>query len=81
MPTCLASHGSFSSLSYEDLALLRENMLKLVEKEGMIGLKKFAAMHKRESRINPRTCFIMGSTQILPFIIIGSTSSTSILTF
>jgi hypothetical protein len=50
----LPSHGSYSSLSYEELALLREKLLKLVEKDGMIVLKKFAAMHKRESRVNPR---------------------------
>ena len=29
----LPSHGSYSSLSYEELALLREKLLKLVEKE------------------------------------------------
>jgi hypothetical protein len=58
----LPSHGSYSSLSYEDLALLRRKLLKLVEKEGVIGLKKFAAMHKRESRVNPKTCYKLNSS-------------------
>ena len=51
----LPSHGQYSSLSYEDLAVLRLQLLKMVEKEGEQGLKKFAAAHKRESRQNPDT--------------------------
>jgi hypothetical protein len=58
----LPSHGCYSSLSFEDLAILRENLLKMVEKEGVAGLKKFAAAHKRESRSNPKTCYRLNSS-------------------
>jgi hypothetical protein len=58
----LPSHGSYSSLSFEDLAILRGKLMELVEKEGMIGLKKFAALHKRESRTNPKTCYRLNSS-------------------
>jgi hypothetical protein len=58
----LPSHGSYSSLSYEDLALLREKLLKMVDKEGIQGLRKFAAMHKKESRSNPKTCYRLNSS-------------------
>jgi len=58
----LPSHGQYSSLSYEDLAVLRLQLLKMVEKEGEQGLKKFAAAHKRESRQNPDTCYKLKSS-------------------
>jgi hypothetical protein len=58
----LPSHGSYSSLTYEELAVLRMNLLELVEKEGVTGLKKFAAAHKRESRVNPTTCYRLNSS-------------------
>ncbi len=58
----LPSHGSYSSLSYVDLALLREKLLKMVDKEGIQGLSKFAAMHKKESRNNPKTCYRLNSS-------------------
>ncbi len=43
----LPSHGSYSSMTFEELAILRTNLLELVEKEGVMGLKQFAAVHKR----------------------------------
>jgi hypothetical protein len=46
----LPSHGNYSSLSCEELAILRMKLLELVQKEGMEGLRKFAAAHKRESK-------------------------------
>jgi hypothetical protein len=58
----LPSHGSYSSMTFEELAVLRMNLLELVKKEGVIGLKKFAAAHKRESRINPKTCYRLNSS-------------------
>ena len=58
----LPSHGKYSSLSLEDLAELRSKLLALVEKEGQQGLKKFAAAHKKESRINPTTCYQLNSS-------------------
>jgi hypothetical protein len=58
----IPSHGHYSSLSFEQLAEVRENLLKLVSKDGEDGLKKFAAAHKRESRSNPKTCYSLNSS-------------------
>ena len=58
----IPSHGHYSSLSYEQLAEVRKNLLKLVSKDGLDGLKKFAAAHKRESRSNPKTCYSLNSS-------------------
>ena len=58
----LPSHGNYSSLSFEDLAVLRGKLVDLVDKEGMIGLRKFAAAHKRESRVNPKQCYRLNSS-------------------
>jgi hypothetical protein len=58
----LPSHGNYSELPYEDLAVLRHKLLDLVEKEGEQGFKKFAAAHKRESRSNPKTCYKLNSS-------------------
>ena len=53
----LPSHGEYSSMSYEELALFRAKLLDMVEKEGEQGLKQFARNHKRASRDNPKTCY------------------------
>jgi hypothetical protein len=58
----IPSHGHYSNLSYEDLAVLRFKLLDLVEKEGEAGLKKFASTHKKESRVNPKTCYKLNSS-------------------
>ena len=58
----LPSHGEYSSLSYEELALLRRDLLDLVEKDGPQGLKKFAAANKRASRVNPSKCYRLNSS-------------------
>jgi hypothetical protein len=58
----LPSHGKYSSLSFEELAVIRMKLMKLIEKEGDQGLKKFAAAHKRESRVNPTTCYQLNSS-------------------
>ena len=42
----LSSHGEYSGLPYEELALLRAELLKIVENEGEHGLKMFARKHK-----------------------------------
>jgi hypothetical protein len=49
-------------LSYEDLAVVRLKLLHLIKKEGEAGLKKFAAAHKRESRVSPKTCYKLNSS-------------------
>jgi hypothetical protein len=58
----LPSHGQYSSLSFEQLAEVRKKLLDLVRKDGMAGLKKFAAAHKKESRTNPRVCYRLNSS-------------------
>jgi hypothetical protein len=58
----LPSHGQYSSLSFEQLAEVRQKLFELVKKEGEGGLKKFAAAHKRESRSNPKTCYRLNSS-------------------
>ena len=52
----LPSHELYSHLEYEELAVLRAELLDLVAKEGPDGLKRFASKHKRDSRINPKQC-------------------------
>jgi hypothetical protein len=57
----LPSHGKYSSMSFEELAKVRQQLLDLVSKEGEQGLRKFAAHQKRESRSNPTTCYKLNS--------------------
>ena len=58
----LPSHGQYSSLSFEQLAVVRKKLLDLVQKDGVAGLKKFAAAHKKESRSNPKVCYRLNSS-------------------
>ncbi len=58
----LLSHGEYSSLSFEQLASIREKLLDLVQKDGVEGLKEFALIHKKESRSNPKTCYRLNSS-------------------
>jgi hypothetical protein len=58
----IPSHGHYSNLSYEDLAVVRLKLLDLVKKEGEAGIKKFAGAHKRESRVSPKTCYKLNSS-------------------
>ena len=57
----LPSHYQFSNLSFEDLAVFRSQLLKLVEKEGIAGLRKLSAKLKRESRQTPKTVLKLNS--------------------
>ena len=52
----MPSHELYNTLTYEELAVFRKELLDLVNKEGPEGLRKFAAKHKRDSRINPTHC-------------------------
>ena len=52
----MPSHELYNDLSYEELAVFRTELLELVSREGPEGLRKFAAKHKRDSRINPKQC-------------------------
>ena len=58
----LPSHGQYSSLSMEQLATVRKKLLDLIAKDGIEGLKKFASIHKKESRTNPKTCYRLNSS-------------------
>jgi hypothetical protein len=57
----LPTHHKFSNLSYEDLAVLRQELLELVKKEGPDAVKKIARRLKRETRSNPRTVLQINS--------------------
>jgi len=48
----LPSHHEYSELPMEELAVLRQQLLKLVEVEGPSGLKKFITEHRRSTRKN-----------------------------
>jgi hypothetical protein len=56
------SHGHYSALSFEELAIVRKKLLDLIAKDGTDGLKRFAAAHKRESRSQPKTCYRLNSS-------------------
>ena len=49
----LPSHHEYSEMPMEELAVLRQQLLTLVEKEGPKGLKEFVALHRRNTRKNP----------------------------
>lgn len=49
----LPSHYKYSELSYEELAVFREQLLKLTKDEGKDGLRRFIAEHRKNTRKNP----------------------------
>ena len=49
----LPSHEGYSSLEYEEIAEFRKSLLKILEESGMVGIKKFAAAHKKQYRSHP----------------------------
>ena len=49
----LPSHHAYSELSMEELAIFRQQLLKLIENEGADGLKRFIAEHRRSTRKSP----------------------------
>ena len=58
----LPSHHDYSSLEYEEIALLRQQFIQLVKDEGVEGLKKFAREHKRDGRKNPKHVYKCNSS-------------------
>ena len=50
----LPSHQEYSGLEYEEIGELRASFLKIVAEQGEEGLRKFAKMHKRNTRSNPK---------------------------
>ena len=50
----MPSHQKYSDLEYEEIGELRKSFLKIVAEQGEEGLRKFAKMHKRDTRSNPK---------------------------
>jgi hypothetical protein len=50
----LPSHQEYSGLGHEEIGELRASFLKIVAEQGEEGLRKFAKMHKRNTRSNPK---------------------------
>jgi hypothetical protein len=51
----LPSHHGYSDLTYEELAKLRAQMLTLLKKDGIEGVKRFSRDIRKERRIRPKT--------------------------
>jgi hypothetical protein len=51
----LPSHHGYSNLSFEELAKLRVQLIKLLSEEGLAGVKRFSGKMWRERRIRPKT--------------------------
>jgi hypothetical protein len=51
----LPSHHGFSCLEYEELAKFRTQLLKVLETEGIKGIKDFSRKLRQERRIRPET--------------------------
>jgi hypothetical protein len=51
----LPSHYKFSNLSYEELAVLRQQLLDMLKKDGPDSVRKLSSKLKRESRQSPKT--------------------------
>jgi hypothetical protein len=51
----LPSHHGYSDLTYEELAKLRAQMLVLLKKYGIEGVKRFSRDMRKERRIRPKT--------------------------
>jgi hypothetical protein len=58
----LPTHHDYSSLEYEEIALLRQQFLDLVQSEGVEGLTKFAREHKKDGRRNPKHVYRCNSS-------------------
>ena len=50
----MPSHQKYSDLEHEEIGELRKSFLKIVAEQGEEGLRKFAKMHKRDTRSNPK---------------------------
>jgi len=50
----LPSHHGYSNLTFEQLAEFRTQMLKVLNKEGIVGIKRFSSSMRKERRIRPK---------------------------
>ncbi len=51
----LPSHYGYSDLTFEELTLLGAELVQLLQKEGIAGVKRFSGKMKKERRIRPET--------------------------
>ena len=51
----LPSHYGYSNLTFEELAVLRAKMIRLLKTEGIDGVKRFSGKMRKERRIRPKT--------------------------
>jgi hypothetical protein len=51
----LPSHYGYSNLTFEELAQLRAELIHLLKKDGLEGVKKFSSNMRKERRIRPKT--------------------------
>jgi hypothetical protein len=51
----LPSHHGYSNLSFEELAKLRAQLIKLLSAEGIAGIKRFSGKMRKERRVRPET--------------------------
>ena len=58
----IPSHHEYSEMEFEELAVVRKELLDLIEKEGVKGLRTFSAARKRESRQRPRVVLSLKSS-------------------
>ena len=58
----LPSHEGYSKLEYEEIAELRKAFLKILETEGMAGIKRFARNHRKQYRANPKQVYKCNSS-------------------
>ena len=55
--TYLPTHAGYSELEYEEIAVLRDSFLKIMETDGMDGIKKFGSNHKKQYRARPEKVY------------------------
>jgi hypothetical protein len=58
----LPSHHGFSDMEFEDLAVFRQQLLKIKEDKGMKGIKDFSRQLKKERRWKPKTVLELKSS-------------------
>jgi hypothetical protein len=51
----LPSHHGYSNLTFEKLAELRNQLIRLLKKDGIEGVKRFSRSMRNERRIRPKT--------------------------
>ena len=58
----LPSHHGYSDLEFEDLAVFREQLLKLMKDKGIKGIKEFSRQQKQERKWKPNTVLELKSS-------------------